>query len=114
MKTITTEKITRWVDAKQQAKVESKAEAAGIADVWQHGLEHCDQSGSAEDVSLRAAVRAQQLVGCIPRVLDEPQRTKKVAAKESTLPDNGDLPSEQTAPEAATETTEPSSAPTAP
>lgn len=88
MNKITTEKITRWVDDKQRAKVEQKA--AGIEDVWQHGLENCDQTGSVEDVSRRAAVRAQQIVGCIPRVLDVPQRSKKPAAKDSLLPETAE------------------------
>lgn len=76
MNTIATEEITRWVDPKQLAKVEKKAAASGIAEIWQHGLSHCDQTGSEEEVCKRAAVRAQQLCGCIPRVLDEPVGTE--------------------------------------
>ena len=68
------EKIIALLEKKQIEKVEAKAEARGFDDIWKLGLERAllELGDQAEESALarRAAERAQQIVGCIPRIIE--------------------------------------------
>lgn len=68
------EKIILLIGGVQAAKVEDRAKKRGHADIWSLAEERAriELGDAAEESALihRAAVRAQQIVGCFPRFVD--------------------------------------------
>ena len=83
------QKITTILGAAQAARVETKAAARGIADIWQRAEDRAraelPATAADDEVAALAATRAQQIAGVIPRLIkqaEDPQPAPQPAAED--------------------------------
>lgn len=93
------EQILTLIGAAQAAKVERRAAARGIDDIWTLAMERAREElgllATDGDMTRRAAQRAQQLAGCIPRFAvdadafppQEPAKKEKAKKEKVQAPD---------------------------
>ncbi len=88
-------KVLALLEPEQVAHVEKKAKARGIAEIWQRGIDAAaseSPAGTDDERAALAAVRAQQIAGCIPKLRVAANAAVATPAAEPTLADAPSTP----------------------